>query len=430
LVNQSVKSSNGGNFRQNRRYRIKEIPRAKKLEVAQCYVLGCPYSDIENRAGVSHGSVVNIVKELEDGKLAMPGTSFDQVNDLRQLSLELKKKGLEPSQALLGLLLFDRLRVLQVTPELVDRWSELAKKHLPVDFPARDFLEAALRLDELEKLEGKSYATLAAEYARLKERVDKLKSQVDALVKNKEELVKKTELLRSELESLGKTKDRLENAVEIQTGKLNDLRVRTEETEEERSRLRKETRDLQRRRTKLSSEVDGREESLMRLNDIGLSDEDLLRLTNFIESTSKNEGISGNELRKRLFSAFGLFEDISGLENQRKSEMRKVSELVKKQSVLGGEIAELDRKKGLLEGQIAGIVSSTSQEVRAVGEYAASQLQQHVTDIKGQFHALLVDALKAGEAVGEMRQVLKRGQESEQTLSKFVEEVQSRLGRN
>jgi hypothetical protein len=42
----------------------------------------------------------------------------------------------------------------------------------------------------------------------------------------------------------------------------------------------------------------------------------------------------------------------------------------------------------------------------------------------------LADALKAGEAVGEMRQVLKRGEESEKSLDKFIKEVQSRLGRN
>jgi chromosome segregation ATPase len=409
---------------------MKEISRAKKLEVAQYYILGYPYSDIENRAGVSHGSVVNIVKELEYSKLTIPGTSFDQVNDLRQLSFDLKKKGLEPSQALLGLLLFDRLRVLEITPELVDKWSELAKKLLPADFPAKDFLEAALRLDELEKGEGKPFATLAVEYVRLKEGVDKLKSEVGSLVKNKEELIKKAEPLRSELESLERTKNRLENAVEIQTRKLNELKLKTKETEEEESRLSRETKDLQRRKTKLSSEVDGREESLRRLNDIGLSEEDLLRITTFIEKTSKNEGISGNELKKKFFSTLGLFEDISGLENRRKAEIQQVSELIKKESILSGEIAELDKKKGLLEGEIVGIISSTSQKVRAIGEDAASQIQQHVADIKDQLNALLADALKAGEAIGEMRQVLKRGEESEKTLSNFIEEVQSRLRRN
>jgi hypothetical protein len=163
------------------RLRIREISRAKKLEIAQYYILGYPYGDIENRAGVSHGSVVNIVKELEYGKLTMPGTSFDQVNDLRQLSFDLKKKGLEPSQALLALLLFDRLRILEITPELVEKWSELAKKLLPVDFPAKDFLETALRLDELEKGAGKPFETLAAEYVRLKKGVDKLQSEADSL---------------------------------------------------------------------------------------------------------------------------------------------------------------------------------------------------------------------------------------------------------
>jgi chromosome segregation ATPase len=409
---------------------MKEISRTKKLEVAQYYILGYPYSDIENRSGVSHGSVVNIVKELECDKLSIPGTSFDQVNDLRQLSFELKKKGLEPSQALLGLLLFDRLRVLEITPELVDKWSELAKKFLPVDFPSKDFLEAALRLDELEKSEGKPFATLAVEYERLEEGVARLKSETDSLVKNKEELVKRAEPLRSELESLERTKNKLENAIEIQTGKLNALESKTKETEEERCRLSKETRDLQRRKTKLSSEVNGREESLRRLNDIGLSDEDLLRITNFIERTSKNEGISGNELKKKFLSALDLFEDISGLENRRKTEIQQLSELTKKESILSGEIAELNKEKGLLEGEIVAIVSSTSQKVRAVGEDAASQMQQHVAAIKDQLNTLLADALKAGEAIGEMRQVLKGGEESEKTLSNFIEEVQSRLGRN
>lgn len=408
---------------------MKEISRAKKLEVAQYYILGYLYSDIENRSGVSHGSVVNIVKELECGKLTIPGSSFDQVNDLRRLSLELKKKGLEPSQALLGLLSFDRLRALEVTPELMDKWAELTKRLLPADFPAKDFVEAALRFDELEKSEGKPFAALAAEYMRLKEGVDELKADVDSLTKNKKELIETAGSLRSELESLERAKDKLENAVEIQTAKLTELKSRTKEREEEGSRLSREIKELQGRRTKLSSEIGGREESLKRVNDIGLSDEDLLRITDFVERTSKNEGISGKELKKRFVSALGLFQEVWGLENQRKVEIEQVNRLVKKESVLAGEIAELDKKKGLLEGEILGIISPTSEKVRAAGEDGASQIQQQVADIKDQLSALLADALRAGEAIGEMRQVVKKGEESAKTLGNFIEEVQSSLGR-
>jgi chromosome segregation ATPase len=352
------------------------------------------------------------------------------VDDLRRLSLELKKKGLEPSQALLGLLSFDRLRALEVTPELMDKWAELTKRLLPSDFPAKDFVEAALRFDELEKSEGKPFAALAAEYVRLKKGVDELKAYVDSLTKNKKELIETVGSLRSELESLERAKDKLENAVEIQTAKLTDLKSRTKEREEEGSRLSREIKELQGRRAKLSSEIGGREESLKRVNDIGLSDKDLLRIADFVGRTSKNEGISGKELKKRFVSALGLFQEVCGLENQRKVETEQLNRLVKKESVLAGEIAELDKKKGLLEGEILGIISSTSEKVRAAGEDGASQIQQQVDDIKDQLSALLADALRAGEAIGEMRQVVKKGKESGKTLGNFIEEVQQSLGRN
>ena len=409
---------------------MKEIPRAKKLEVAQSYILGCPYSDIENRSGVSHGSVANIVRELEYGRLIIPGTSFHQVNDLRQLSLELKKRDLQPSQAVLGLLLFDRLQVLEITPELVDKWSELAKRLLPVDFPATEFLEAALRLNELERSEGKPFGTLAEEYMRLKEGVDELNGQTDSLVENRQKLVESAKSQRSEVESLERTKGKLENTVEIQTGKLSELKSKTEETQKEGSRLRKETEDLQRRKRRLSSEVGSREELLRRLNDIGLSEEDLLRITAFIDRTSKNEGIGGNELKKKFLSALDLFGHIAGLENRRKAETQQLSELTRKEAILSAEITELSKRKSLLEGEIAGVISSTSQEVKAVGEDATSQIRQQVADIRNQLNTLLADALKAGEAIGEMRQVLKRGEESESSLGNFIKEVQSSLGRN
>lgn len=199
---------------------MKEIPRTKKLDVAQYYILGYSYDNIEDKTRVSHGSIANIVRELEEGKLNIPGTSFDQVNDLRQLSYDLKKKGLEPSQALLGLLLFERLHTLGITPELLDKWSELAERLVSTDFLVKDFVEAALRLDELEKAEGKPLSALAEEYTMFKECTDKLKLEVNSLSENKTELIKEAESLRSQLEFLEIAKNRLESDVEIQTRKL------------------------------------------------------------------------------------------------------------------------------------------------------------------------------------------------------------------
>jgi DNA repair exonuclease SbcCD ATPase subunit len=407
---------------------MKEISRGKRLEIAHYYVLGHTYGEIEEETGVSHGSIANIVQELENGELTIPGIPFDQVNDLRQLSFDLKKKGLQPSQALLGLALFERLRTLEITPENLDSWAEIIKRFDNPDFSPKDYFEAGLRLHELEHSQGKPFETLAEEYVRLREAVEKLKAEVDFLANDKTELAKEIGPLRPQLESLERAKNKLENEVGIQTTKLRELKLKVKEAEEDKARIDRDTKDLQRRKAKLSSEVDGKEESLRKLDEIGLSNEDLLRLTSFIERTIKNEGLSGNQVRQRFFSALSLFEEVSGLESKRKAEMEQVAELIEKQSVLSGQIFELEKGKGILEGEIDDNVLSTSQRIIDVGEKAASQLQQQVDNIGKQLNRLFEDTLRVGEIVGEMQQMIEKGENAGQSLKDFLEETRSRLG--
>jgi len=125
---------------------MKEITRSKRLEVALLYLLGYTYSEIEEETGVSHGTIANIVREIEEGDLIIPGTKLDQVNDLRQLSFDLKKIGLKPSQASLGITFYKRLNELQITPEYIETWSELISRLLPADFSTEEFFQAAIRL--------------------------------------------------------------------------------------------------------------------------------------------------------------------------------------------------------------------------------------------------------------------------------------------
>ena len=191
---------------------MKELTNTKRLEVAQYYLLGDSYKEIEDKTRVSHGSVVNIVKEIEAGILTIPDTPVDQVNDLRQLSLDLKKKGLEPSQALLGISFFERLKQLGLSPKSIDSWSELVKTLAPADFPAKDFFEAAVRLRELEKNEGKPFEELAEEYMRLSEGTEQLKTQSDLFEKKKTEFSQKVQSLSSEAVALERTKKELQSS--------------------------------------------------------------------------------------------------------------------------------------------------------------------------------------------------------------------------
>jgi len=406
---------------------MKEITRTKRLEVAHYYLLGYTYKEIEEETGISHGSIANIVSELEDDDLKIPGTTFDQVNDLRQLSFDLKKSGLKPSQALLGITFLKRLQDLQITSEHLAAWSSLVKKLLPPDFPAEEFFEAAIRLQELENTQGESFENLTTEYTKLKQWIEKQKQEIDSLSKRKAQLSDEIKPLPIQVDTLKKERDSLKNGLEMSSSRLQDLNSRVKEAEEEKARLDRETRDLKRRRVKLSSEVDGKEESLKAINALGFTDEDLLRLRAFLERTSKSANTSLDKVKHDLFSAFTLFKDISGLESKREVETQRIKELTREKAALEGEILALEKQKGVLEGEINQSASSTLQMIRDSGMQSSVAIKQNVADIDGQFKKLLADVLKAGEAVAELRQMVRRGEVSQGNFREFMKELRSRL---
>jgi len=406
---------------------MKEISRVKRQEVAQHYLLGFSYEEIVRKTGVSHGSVANIIKEVENGSLAISGSAFDRISDLRQLSVDLRKKNLEPSQALLGLLLFERLRALGISPELVESWSELVKRFSVTDFPTEEFVRAALRLQTLEKEAGSRFEDLTEEYKKLQEGVEKLTKQIDGLNQNKLELSEEIVPLSRQSEEAKRQNEKLEGEIEVQKAKVQDLRSKVKEIKEDKSQLSRQVKGLKRREAKLSAQVDGREESLARINDIGLADEDLLRLRAFLEKMSEQEGISPEQVKERFFQALSLFRELSGLEKNTQTEAQKVKALTKEKSVLEGQIKGLEKAKSTLEGEIDIHASSVLEKIRGIGLQASQQIGQQVIDIRKQFSELFSEALKAGEAVGQMLAAVRKGEESQKSMEAFLEEARRRV---
>ena len=409
---------------------MKEITRTKRLEVAHYYLLGSTYREIEEETGISHGSIANIVSEIENGDLIIPGTSFDQVNDLRQLSFDLKKSALKPSQALLGITFLKKLHDFQIVPENIEAWSELVNRLLPPDFPAKEFFETARRLHDLEISQGKSFETITEEYKSCCQRIEKLKEEVDSLSKVKSQLSNEIKPLSSQLEALKREKERLENGVQIQTTKIQELKSRLKEAEGEKLTLDRETKDLHRRKVRLSSEVEGREESLRKLGEMGFSDEDLLRLKAFLERISKDEGNEVTKVKEKFLSALGLYKNIDGFEQKKETEAKGIRELVTEKSILSGEIKELEKKKGTLLGEMDKTIISISQRLKTIGEEATLQVEQQVSSVREQFDSLLADAVKTGQAIGEMRQMVKKGEDSEKSLRNFLREMRGRSEAN
>ena len=152
----------------------------------------------------------------------------------------------------------------------------------------------------------------------------------------------------------------------------------------------------------------------------------LKRLQVFLERISKDENNDLTKVKEKFFSALGLYQDICGLEERKEAEAKGVKELIREKSTLSGEIKGLTERKGTLLGEIDNSAISSSQRIKAIGEEAASQIQQQVISIRSQLDSLLEDAVKAGQAIGEMQQMVKKGEDSEKSLKNFIREMRGR----
>lgn len=268
---------------------MREIPRTKRIEVASFYLLGNTYREIEAKTGLSHGSIANIVAEMENGELTITGTPADQIDDLRQLALDLKGQRLTPTEARLGVTFFQRMESLGVTAETFESWGKLVKEWCPADFPAGGFFAAAARLHTLETETGKPFETLAEEHAKYDERVNTLKGDLDSLTKHRTEILEEIQKLHPQIETLEKKRRELTSAVVTQEGRLQELEEQLRKSDEQKLNLDRVMRELERKNTRLSSQIGAKEEILGKLEQLGFSEEELLRLKAFIERLAKND---------------------------------------------------------------------------------------------------------------------------------------------
>lgn len=406
---------------------MKEIEGNKKLEVAQCYVLGFTYKEIEEKTGVSHGSIANIVKDIEQGKIEVAGTATEQVSVLRQLSFALKKKELSLSQAINGSLFFGRCVALGIKPELLDNWAALVNEFVDAKLPPEDFLKAAIGLHQLEKAEGKSFEELVEECQKAKEGLGQLADQVESLTVKRKQLLDEIEPLGLQVGKLKKERSDHDIQTQAVTKRLQELKSDVRELEAERAKLKKDIKALKLKSAELSSEIGGKEDILARINDIGFFDEDLIRVRTILEKMAEDNGVSDNEIKGKFFMALDAFKDIGEIHDRRTEEAAKLENLTKTKSLLTGEIAGLERRRDILSGEIKESTALAVKEIKDAGAEAATQIRDQVENIQGQLGSLMAEAVRVSGVVGEMNAMVKKGEAAEKSLDRFIREVSNKL---
>jgi len=199
---------------------MREIPLKKRMEVLKLYLEGFPYDEIASKIGIAKGSVVNIIKELRDGKYPEFDSVLEIVDELRDLAARMRKKNIGIPQAIIGLKFYEKLSF--VEPRMLESYIRMCEKISPADFPIDKFVNAAMSLCKLEEELEKPYDealkdlqdNLRKKSSILKElesKVEELERRRDRAEKELKDLEEKCKSKRGELADLVKGKESLES---------------------------------------------------------------------------------------------------------------------------------------------------------------------------------------------------------------------------
>ena len=192
---------------------MRQIPFKAKMETIEFYLSGFSTNEIVAKTGISKGAVISILKDAREGK--SPSLELkDRVDELHNLSVKLRKEGLELPEAKLGFTFLKRLQDLNVEPDKVKQWIEFCSEISPS--PPEGFVSAAMELLQVEKETGKNHIEIASEVKELSNQREKLMGEVEDLqtqAAKAKELKSQIEESEKKVQKLGAQNEKLETNV-------------------------------------------------------------------------------------------------------------------------------------------------------------------------------------------------------------------------
>ena len=138
---------------------MERLSAKKKVTVIRQYLSGLSYDEIAAKCGVSKGTVANVVADLKAGRFPEAADAAEHIEQLRELSIDLKRSRLNPGQCATGLILLTRINECGLDPADIDRWPMILKSAGNED-EAQEFARLVYSIQEVQKRTGLSLEAL------------------------------------------------------------------------------------------------------------------------------------------------------------------------------------------------------------------------------------------------------------------------------
>ncbi len=381
---------------------MEKLSAKKKLAVVKLYLSGLSYNEINVKTGISKGAVSGIIADLKGGGFPEFADLADQVDVLRELSLNLKHSGQTPVQCAVGLAALNQIHEGGLEVADINRWLEIIKM-AGGDDTAKAFIEMVYRIQDAQKKTGLTIDEIDNKFQELQNKLAELQPTLTELDEKKHEITE-----------LGKKRDDLVPVVDNLEQKYNTLNPIVKDLQERQGDLLQQIKKEEDITASTQAGLAAWAKVKQKLLKAGFTIEALVEFNDKARVIATHHHIPVSALRERLLHELEVLDKGLGLEalvEDKQTELKKEEEVltsvkneIKKHK---GTIGALAEQQGALEAGITVTRDKISQDIAKIVPAAKEllktfngELQRGGDEILGTMQHVKDQTFDIGKEVG------------------------------
>jgi len=391
---------------------MEKLSAKKKVAVVRLYLSGLSYNEIAAKTGVSKGTVANVVTDLKAGGFPEAVDLVDQIELLRELSLDFKRSKLTPGQCAMGLVVLTRILECGLDPADIDRWSPVLKS-AGSEAEVQELISTISSIQEVQKRTGLGLEDLDHKVHEL----EKKAAELEPMSEKHDDYEKQVAELTGQRKDLASVVAGLEEKYGLLNPLVEDLKKREGD-------LSRRIKNMETRAVKAESAIATLNKERQGLLDIGFSLEALAEFSQKVQSIAQSHHISPAKLRERLLQELENLSQGLGLETlvQRRQEdlgeqERALALARQERENLKAVVESLKHEKTSLEAAIKDTREKVSREIARIIPAARDTINQLEGELQRGHDEALTDvrrlrdeALELGIEVGRYKEMLQSNQ--------------------
>jgi predicted nucleic acid-binding Zn-ribbon protein len=386
-----------------------ELTLKKRLQVVYFYFSGLSFDQVAAKTGISKGSVANIVSELKAGNFPEAADVTDQIEALRELSVNLNKLKTTVGKSVVGIAILSRIFELGLDPADMEKWPLLlsaiksqddAGEIIGVAYVVRGMQqETGLSLPALEE-KVNNLGEKAKELEVINNKIGEQENQFSDLTKNNQDLTQAVSSLDKQYKWLLPRVQELEHREKMLLDRYESRFSEAEKADEILKTIKLEMKKLQK---------------------TGFTVQGLTEFNRNIEIIAKRRGIKPSVIQERLLMELRHLDKGTGLETLAKNQqqiLKETNQAIAKKNIdksnLEAILDNLQQQKQNLETSIKETTESVRLQIESIVPAAKTTVMQVTEDLKSGCAEVLSDvyqlraqSIEVGKDIGQYEGVLK-----------------------